>query len=150
MMQHEEDKASDTGTLKDYIAHRLLAAKDSLDDAKLLLREQRYRSANNRAYYAIFHAINTVHALNGKGFKSHKQSIAEFNRAYIHEGIFPKTFGHKIAKSQEKRHSSDYDYEFTPSEQETIAHIKFADEFLSCIRDFCMKRFKDDKNTPQT
>ena len=35
-------------------------AKECLRDAKLLLAGESYRSAANRAYYAIFHAMRAV------------------------------------------------------------------------------------------
>ena len=40
-------------------------AKECLRDAKLLLAGESYRSAANRAYYAIFHAMRAVLALDG-------------------------------------------------------------------------------------
>lgn len=119
MKPHENGDDMDKGTIKDYVQHRLRVAEENLEDAKLLHEKGRYRAANNRAYYAIFHAICTVHALDGKGYKSHKQAIGNFNMNYIRTGIFPREFGHQIAKAQEKRHSSDYDYGFVPTEQET-------------------------------
>ena len=41
-------------------------AKECLRDAKLLLAGESYRSAANRAYYAIFHAMRAVLALDGR------------------------------------------------------------------------------------
>ena len=37
-----------------------------------------YRSANNRAYYSIFHAIRSVLALDGFDSKKHSGVISEF------------------------------------------------------------------------
>lgn len=34
-----------------------------------------YCGANNRAYYAIYHAISAIHALEGKSYKRHKDAI---------------------------------------------------------------------------
>ena len=39
----------------------------------------------NRAYYAIFHAI---HALDGNGYKLHKDIIANFDKQYVETKIF--------------------------------------------------------------
>ena len=68
-----------------------------------------YRGANNRAYYAIFHAINAIHALDGNGYKRHKDAIANFNKQYVKTEIFPREIGRKISKAEEIRHASDYD-----------------------------------------
>lgn len=57
------------GTVKDLVLYRVQTAKDDLSSARILLRAGEYKGANNRAYYAIFHAINAVHAVNGDAFK---------------------------------------------------------------------------------
>ena len=66
-MPHEYD-----GTRRDLVLYRIETAKEDLDAAKLLLAGKAYKSANNRAYYAIFHSVNAVHALDGRAYKRHK------------------------------------------------------------------------------
>ena len=68
MEQHKED----IGTRKDLMFYRLQSAKADLKSARILLAAEEYKGANNRAYYAIFHAINAIHALSGKAYKRHK------------------------------------------------------------------------------
>ena len=48
---------------KEFSKHRLEQAKEDLFDAELCYKNHRYKAANNRAYYAIFHAIRAVLAL---------------------------------------------------------------------------------------
>lgn len=57
MEQHNNDDMK-----KKLAQYRMETAKDDLRAAKILLDAGEYKAANNRAYYAIFHAINTVHA----------------------------------------------------------------------------------------
>lgn len=45
------------GTRKDLVFYRLQTAKADLKSARILLAAEEYKGANNRAYYAIFHAI---------------------------------------------------------------------------------------------
>ena len=71
------------GTRKDLVSYRIETAKSDLKSAKILLNAGEYKGANNRAYYAIFHAINAVHALDGRAFKRHKDAIANFNKDYV-------------------------------------------------------------------
>lgn len=66
MEQHKKE----LGTKKDLVSYRLQAAKADLKSARILLAAEEYKGANNRAYYAIFHAINAIHALSGKAYKS--------------------------------------------------------------------------------
>lgn len=56
----------DIGTRKDLALYRLQTARSDLKSARILLAAEEYKGANNRAYYAIFHAINAIHALSEK------------------------------------------------------------------------------------
>ncbi len=69
------EQRKDTGTKKDLVLYRLDAAKENLHSARILLDADSYKAANNRAYYAIFDAINAVHALNGDSYRRHKDVI---------------------------------------------------------------------------
>ena len=51
-------------------------AKECLRDAKLLLAGESYRSAANRAYYAIFHAMRAVLALDGEMLRAEAEEVA--------------------------------------------------------------------------
>ena len=62
------------GTSRDLALYRIQTAKEDLRAAKILLDADEYKGANNRAYYAIFHAVNAIHALNGKAYKRHKDA----------------------------------------------------------------------------
>ena len=85
MMRPEEE-----GTKKDLVLYRIQTARDDLKAARILLQAEQYKSANNRAYYAIFHAINAIHAVNGKAYKRHKDAVANFNKDYVKTEIFPR------------------------------------------------------------
>ncbi len=67
---------------QEYINHlalyRLDKAKEDYQVAILTLEHEQYRSANNRAYYAIYHAITAVLALDQIAFKRHKDTIRTF------------------------------------------------------------------------
>lgn len=65
-----EQHKSDVGTKEDLMLYRLENAKSDLKSAKILFAADEYKGANNRAYYAIFHALNAVHALNGAAYSS--------------------------------------------------------------------------------
>ena len=81
------------GTGEDLALYRIDTAKEDLKSAKILRDASCFKGANNRAYYAIFHAINAIHALNGVAYKKHKDAIANFNKEYVKTEIFPKEIG---------------------------------------------------------
>lgn len=68
----------------------------------------RYSSAVNRAYYAIFHALRAVTALDGFDSGKHSGVIAYFNRNYAKNGIFNKRISKNIDMSFRLREKTDY------------------------------------------
>ncbi|MDD4525942.1 MAG: HEPN domain-containing protein [Lachnospiraceae bacterium] len=63
------------GNNADLAKYRMERANEDLHAAEVLVNAREYRSANNRAYYAVFHAILAVHALNGESYRRHKDAI---------------------------------------------------------------------------
>lgn len=133
MKQHDEE----VGTKVDLALHRIQNAKDDLKAVKILLEAGEYRGANNRSYYAIFHAVNAVHALTGKAYKRHKDALANFNKEYIRTEIFPREIGRKISEAEEIRHASDYDDFYIASREESVRQVEVADEFIKLVEKYC-------------
>lgn len=67
---------------------RLEQAGDCLRAAKTLLGIEDFKGAANRSYYAVFHAMRAVLALDGIDRKHHSGIITEFRRLYIKTRIF--------------------------------------------------------------
>ena len=80
-----------------------------LETAKLAKDNDDYFSANNRLYYALFHAIRSVLALDKVDFKKHSNVLGYFNKYYIATNIFDKSFGKLIASASIIRNNSDYE-----------------------------------------
>lgn len=133
-MERRED---DIGTKEDLARYRLEIAASNLKSAEILLSAEEYRGANNRAYYAIFQAINAVHALAGDAYKRHKDAIANFNKNYVKTEIFPREIGRKISEAEEIRHASDYDDFYIASREESIRQVEVAREFITMVRNYC-------------
>ncbi len=112
---------------------RMNKAKECLSDAKILLDNGSYKSLANRSYYAIFHAMRAVLALDGFDSKKHSGIIAEFQRAYIKTAIFDKEFSAVIKKLLQARTSSDYDDFFAISKDDTVTQFHDAEEFVGAV-----------------
>ncbi len=131
------------GTKKDLVLHRIQTAKSDLNAAQILLGAEEYKGANNRAYYAIFHAINAVHALRGNAYKRHKDAIGNFNKDYVKTEIFPREIGRKISEAEEIRHASDYDDFYLASRKETERQIATADELIQMVEKYCILQLEE-------
>ena len=138
-----EQRKEDIGTKEDLSLHRLQTAKDALKAAKILFAADEYKGSNNRAYYAIFHAVNAVHALEGAGYKRHKDAIANFNKQYVKTEIFPRTMGRKIGEAEEIRHASDYDDFYIASKEEAERQVVVADEFVQMVEEYIGGRIEE-------
>lgn len=136
-----EQPNENIGTKKDLVCYRLQTAKADLKSASILLEASEYRGANNRAYYAIFHAINAVHALDGRAFKRHKDAIGNFNKDYVKTGIFPREIGRRIGEAEEIRHASDYDDFYIASREECERQIEVAGKFIELVEKYCAAKF---------
>lgn len=121
---------------KELSKHRIEQAKEDWEAGKLLYKEKFYKSANNRAYYSIFHSIKAVLALEPIDFKRHKDVTAYFNKNYVNTEIFPKRLGHKIAEATTIREDSDYDDEFIVKSKETEKQIETAEELLMLVEKY--------------
>ena len=135
-MKRRTGPLDDFGGAKDLAVYRLSVAKEDLADAEHNFEEKRYRSANNRAYYAIFHAISACLALEFKAFKSHAQVIGNFNKDFVLSGKFPKELGGKISQAQEVRNASDYSDFYIISVQETEDQLQTARQVVALVEKY--------------
>lgn len=121
---------------KDLSIHRLEQAKEEYKACVLLYENNFFKSANNRAYYSIFHSIKAVLSLEPIDFKRHKDVISYFNQHYINTEIFPKKLGRQISLAQTTREDSDYDDEYVVSQEKTLSQINLAKELLDLVEEY--------------
>ncbi len=102
----------------DLIKHRIFRSRESADDAKLALDNNRLLNAENRIYYAIFYAVSALALKNDFSTSKHFQLLGWFNKNFIKTEIISVEFGKIYKKQFENRLECDYeDYvEFTYSE----------------------------------
>ena len=129
-MPHE---LNDVGGAKELAGYRLQVAKEDLAAAERCFAAGDFRAANNRAYYAIFRAVSACLALEFKAYKQHSQVLGNFNKDFVHTGIFPKDIARKISRAQEIRHESDYSDFYIVSIDDTKMQIETAAEVVSLV-----------------
>ena len=76
--------------------YRIQQARQCIKSAKTLVHINDYRGAANRSYYAIFHAMRSVLALENKDFSKHSGVSAYFRKEYIKTGIFDVDYKYGI------------------------------------------------------
>ena len=120
--------------------YRLKKAREEIADTEALIEHGSYASANNRIYYALFHVLLAIHALDERETRTHKTTLGAFNQFYLHTNIFDQSYWKKIARIVETRHSSDYDDFYLPDDQETRSNLTFVKNFFEEVKDYCEER----------
>ena len=115
---------------------RLRNALECLDDAETLLQKGSLKSAANRAYYAVFHAMRAVLALDDIDMRHHSGVIAEFRRLYIKTGVFPTELSAIISGLFNIRSESDYDDLYLATEETVTLHVQNAKQFVSAVNTY--------------
>ena len=108
-------------------------ALEDLEAAELLVEKEQYKSAANRSYYSIFHAIRSILAYDGIDSKKHSGIISSFQRLYIKTGIFETKLSGYITKLFTVRNDSDYDDFYVVSKDRVLEQVEMADYFLDSI-----------------
>ncbi|MGN0162839.1 MAG: HEPN domain-containing protein [Candidatus Ornithomonoglobus sp.] len=116
--------------------YRLEKAEICLNDAKLLLENNSFMAAANRAYYAIFHSTRTILALDGEDRKKHSGVIAYFQQNYIKTAIFDKDCSYILQNAFEIRQEADYEDFYILSKDEARQQVDNAETFIEKIKAF--------------
>ena len=72
------------GSLEDLAQYRIKRAWEMLEAAKENLKIGQYKTALNRSYYAVFHAMRAANILRGFDSSKHSGVIAFFTKEYYH------------------------------------------------------------------
>lgn len=117
---------------------RIERAIELVDEAKELLQNERYKSANNRAFYAMEKTMKALLAIKEIDADSHNGCLRQFNVHYIKErvGGFEPGDYKRIANAQRIRNVSDYDDFYIADKKECQQQVEMATEFLNKARAF--------------
>ena len=118
---------------------RLGRAKELYIESKELVKMDSYKSANNRAFYAIEKCIKALLATQQIDVETHNGAVSQFNLIFIHNrdnSIFTKNDYQKIAKADRIRNASDYDDFYVVNKEETRELLDFAEDFLGRTEEY--------------
>lgn len=119
--------------------YRFDTAIECLQAARSLLVDGNYRSSANRSYYAIFHAMRAVLALEGLDFKKHSAVMGKFRELYIKTGQLGVEYSNIAGNAFDVRGKSDYEDFYLISRIETEEQVRNAENFINAIKTFIQK-----------
>lgn len=129
------------GSMIDLSKYRFDTAVDELDTSKELLKSQKYKASVNRSYYAIFHSLRAVTALDDFDSSKHSGIIAFFNKTYVKEGVFDKEISKLIDTAYRLREKADYQDFYVVSKEQAEEQIIKAERVINTIKPYIEGRW---------
>ena len=114
--------------------YRLEQAEICMNSARVLTETGDYKGAANRSYYAVFHCMRSILALDGQDFAKHSGVSAYFRKEYIKTGIFDVEYSDIIKEAFDIRSDSDYDDFFVVSKSDVEEQIQNAKKFYEAVK----------------
>lgn len=126
------------------IRFRRVRARETLADARVLVREGSPASALNRIYYAMFYEVVALLSTQDLASAKHSGVRALLNERFVKAGIVPVEQGRLFARVYDFRQKADYG-DFVQMEQETVAGLyeqaaAFIDELDDTIESILKNR----------
>ena len=118
---------------RDLIRYRLERAKETLDEARILISSGHKNAAVNRLYYACFYGVLALLKTKGLSSRKHSGVRSLFNSEFVKTGEIDVEWARFFAEMFENRQESDYT-EFVRFKKKDVdaMHTK-ATKFVECI-----------------
>lgn len=121
---------------KDLARYRMEKARQCLVTANSNLVDGDYCASVNRSYYAVFHAMRAVLALDAFDSKKHSGIIAEFRRRYVKTEVFPVELSDILSQLFQVRNNSDYVDFYVISKADAEQQAKYSETFLIAVESY--------------
>lgn len=120
---------------------RLERAQELLVESKELLRKGSFKSANNRAFYAIEKSIKALLATQRIEAITHNGALKQFNIVFIYkgDGTFTADDYQKIVRAEQIRNASDYDDFYLASKEETRQQVENAVYIVNKVEKYILE-----------
>jgi uncharacterized protein (UPF0332 family) len=97
-----------TEAKKTLIAYRLQRARETLEEARLLLNAGHVNACVNRVYYACFYAVSALLMTRNVSTSKHAHLRSLLHRDYVKPGHIPAEMGKQFDLLFDSRQEGDY------------------------------------------
>lgn len=117
---------------------RLERAEELVEEAKKLLQDNSFKSANNRAYYAMEKAINALLIDKRIETKTYTGAMKMFNVEYVRteNAFFSNEDYRLVSKAEQIRNSSDYDDFYVTNKEEAKQQVEDAVYMVEKVKSY--------------
>jgi uncharacterized protein (UPF0332 family) len=120
----------------DLSAYRIVKAKDDLETAEMNLKENKLSQSINRSYYAMFHSVRALLALDKFDSKKHTGVISFFNQHYIKTGKIETEYSKMFFEAFDIRHESDLCDFYFAAREDAQSQLENAKKFLKRLEEY--------------
>jgi len=116
-------------TPEDKASRCLDHALEDIKAAKLTFKNGLYNASCNRVYYAVYHTMRAVLALDNKEFKQHSETIGYYRHEFLKTEYLDRACSDTIKATSQLRTSCDYDDFYNATKEEVEKAIALAESF---------------------
>ncbi len=117
---------------------RFQRSKELVLEAEVLLEKGMFKSANNRAYYAIEKALSALLISHKVGTKTHAGVLKMFNLEFIRngDGFFTAEDYVIVSEAEHIRNISDYDDFYIANKDQSVIQVQNAKNLVEKVRNY--------------
>ncbi len=121
-----------TGPTSEFVGRHLQLSREFLDDSKAFLEQRRFRSAVDRAYYAIHYSAVALLCHSGvRPPRTHSGLVNVFGQAVVGRGTIKGEFGRILNVAMQRRTVSTYSADSEITFDDAQAAVADAARFLA-------------------
>lgn len=115
------------------VKEEIKLAFEIFSDAQLMYKENRLKSAVNRLYYSMFHAVKAILLSLGTDCKSHAGALNRFGEYVVKKGLLDEKFAKSLHRAYRLREKSDYSLSFKIEKEDVDRLMIDANKFIKEI-----------------
>ena len=121
-----------TGPTSEFVSRHLQLSREFLDDGETLLEDQRFRSAVDRAYYAIHYSAVALLCHSGvRPPRTHSGLVNVFGLELVSRGTIAPEFGRILGVALRRRAQSTYTADAFITLEDAQLAVSAAGRFLT-------------------
>jgi uncharacterized protein (UPF0332 family) len=110
-------------------------SRESIETARDNVKQEHWRGAYNRLYYACFYAAKALLEAHGHTAETHSGVKTLLSKHFIRTGTIDPELGAYYIDVMEARLESDYDASFDPDPDQLQVWLPKAEEFIDRVTD---------------
>jgi len=121
------------------IEYRLNQAKETIEEAVIMIEKEKFRAAINRIYYGIFYTLLALGLKYQFETSKHGQLLGWFNKTFIKDEILDRKYGTIAREAFEVRQQGDYDTYVEFSKEDVLQKFEQMKDFIHTIEKFIQR-----------